>query len=168
MSELISTTQPAVIPPPRRTTFNPTKSGNVFNESVMTRNIQFHIGEIGGKNIKQMIETKVASIIEGKCIVEGFVKPGTTNVLEFSAGRVLGAEIAFEVVFEAMVCYPVEGLFIDCVVKSITKAGVRAELREIPTPMVIFIARDHNYGDEQFSKLQMNQQIQVKNKPIIP
>ena len=61
-----------------------------------------------------------------------------------------------------MVCYPVEGLFIDCVVKSITKAGVRAELREIPTPMVIFIARDHNYGDEQFSKLQMNQQIQVK------
>ena len=30
-----------------------------------------------GKNIKQALEKKISNEIEGKCIVEGYVKPGS-------------------------------------------------------------------------------------------
>jgi hypothetical protein len=57
---------------------------------------------------------------------------------------VKGSYIIFEIVFECLVCSPVEGMHISCIVKNITKAGIRAETKEEPSPVVIFIARDHH------------------------
>ena len=61
-----------------------------------------------------------------------------------------------------MVCSPTEGMIIPCNVKSITKAGVRAELDETPSPVVIFIARDHNYNNPVFNKLTEGEHINIK------
>jgi hypothetical protein len=52
------------------------------------------------------------------------------------------------------VCFPVEGTLISCIAKNITKAGIRAESSdEIPSPIVVFIARDHHYNSEQFNEI---------------
>ena len=40
-----------------------------------------------------------------------------------------------------------------CIVKNITKAGIRAETAEIISPVVIFIARDHYHTDKYFSTI---------------
>ena len=43
---------------------------------------------------------------------------------------------------------------ISCIAKSITEsAGIKAEVDEEPSPVIIFIARDHNYTNKNFSKL---------------
>ena len=66
-----------------------------------------------------------------------------------------GVNINFEVVFECQVCCPVEGMLIQCVAKNITKAGIRAESAdEKPSPVVIFVTRDHHYMNQQFSSIQ--------------
>ena len=60
-----------------------------------------------------------------------------------------------------MLCLPVEDMKIKCIVKNITKAGIRAEIDEDPTPIVVFISRDHHYKSGQFSKIDVGNVITV-------
>ena len=109
-----------------------------------------------GKNIQETIEQNIAFHFEGKCIVEGFIKPGSSKIVSYSSGVVQrGTYISFEVVFECDICFPVEGTLIECVAKNITKAGIRAEsANETPSPIVVFIAKDHHFNVDYFLEIQ--------------
>ena len=108
-----------------------------------------------GKNVQQTIERYIIDNFEGKCVVEGFIKIGSCKILTYSSGLVKGTNIGFEVVFECKICCPVEGMLIQCVAKNITKAGIRAESSdEIPSPIVVFVTRDHHYMVPYFSTIE--------------
>ena len=127
---------------------------SIYAKALITRSIIIPIRAIG-KNIQDTIEKNIGNLFENKCIVEGFVKPGSSKIITFSSGIVRGININFEVVFECQVCCPVEGMLIQCVAKNITKAGIRAESAdEKPSPVVIFVTRDHHYMSQQFSAIQ--------------
>lgn len=127
---------------------------SIYSRCLITRNIVLPITSIG-KNIKETIEKEIENRFEGKCIVEGFVKKNSAKVITYSSGIIHGINVSFEVVFECEVCFPVEGMLISCVAKNITKAGIRAEsANESPSPIVVFIARDHHYSNQQFSSIQ--------------
>jgi DNA-directed RNA polymerase subunit E'/Rpb7 len=129
---------------------------------MITRSIRIPIKFIG-KNIQEVIEKNISNLFENKCIVEGFVKPGSIKILTYSSGIVNGTNCQFEVAFECMVCCPVEGMLIQCVAKNITKAGIRAEaVDEQPSPVVIFIARDHHYMSAQFSTIQQGDKFSAR------
>ena len=104
----------------------------------------------------------IASEIEGKCIVEGYVKPGSSKIMTYSSGLIHGSSVAFDVVYECSICSPVEGMNITCVAKNITKAGIRAETIELPSPVVIFVARDHHYTTPYFSEVKEKDEIVIK------
>ena len=54
-------------------------------------------------------------------------------------------------------------MIFNCVAKNITKAGIRAESSvENPTPIVVFVAKDHHYNDEYFSDVKEGDVIQVR------
>jgi len=45
-------------------------------------------------------------------------------------------------------------LFFSCIATNITKAGIKADSAdESPSPIVVFIARDHHYNVSHFSKI---------------
>jgi hypothetical protein len=52
-------------------------------------------------------------------------------------------------------------MLINCIAKNITKMGIRAETNENPSPVVIFISRDHHYTSSYFSNIKENDDIQV-------
>ena len=54
------------------------KSSGIYNSILITQRVPMSIVYIGD-NIKQTLEKKIAFDIEGKCIVEGFVKPGSNS-----------------------------------------------------------------------------------------
>ena len=138
------------------------KYSGIYSRSLITRSVVLPIVTIG-KNIKETIEKCIAINFEGKCIVEGFVKPSSSKIITYSSGVVQGTNIKFEVVFECQICCPVEGMLIPCVAKNITKAGIRAESdEEIPTPIVVFIMRDHHYMSKYFSTINENDKIMVR------
>jgi DNA-directed RNA polymerase subunit E'/Rpb7 len=138
------------------------KYSGIYSRSLITRSVVLPIVTIG-KNIKETIEKCIAINFEGKCIVEGFVKPSSSKIITYSSGVVQGTNIKFEVVFECQICCPVEGMLIPCVAKNITKAGIRAESdEEIPTPIVVFIMRDHHYMSKYFSSINENDKIMVR------
>lgn len=135
----------------------------VYLKSVLTQKIVLSINEVG-KNLKQNLEKKIAASIEGKCIAQGFVKPGSMSVVNFSCGNVNAANVEFQVVFECMICHPVEGMLIECRTKTITKAGIHAEVVDANgvMPVTVFVARDHNYNDIHFNNVNENAEILVR------
>lgn len=136
---------------------------SVYSRCLITRTIVIPITAIG-KNIKQTIENNIASNFEGKCIVEGYVKPNSTKLITYSSGLIDRAvNIIFEVVFECEVCFLVEGTVIQCTAKNITKAGIKAESSvDVPSPVIVFIARDHHYNNQYFNSIKEGDKFRVK------
>ena len=40
--------------------------------------------------------------------------------------------------------------------------GIRAEVKDMPSPVVIFVARDHNYNSQLFTDTKVNDEIMVR------
>jgi len=135
----------------------------VYSRCLLTRKIVFPITTIG-KNLKENIEENIKFTIEGKCVVEGFIKPDSSQIITYSSGTIeRGNTVMFEVVFEGDVCFPVEGMIIPCIAKNITKAGIRCEsANEVPSPVVVFIAKDHHYNSSLFNDVKEGDKISVK------
>lgn len=140
-----------------------TKIITIYSRCLITRNIVLPITAIG-KNIKEVIEENIKSNFEGKCLVEGFIKPNSTKIITYSSGIIYrGSLVSFEVIFECDVCFPVEGMLVSCVAKNITKAGIRAEsANEVPSPVIVFIAKDHHYNVAHFNDVKEGDKINVR------
>ena len=135
----------------------------VYIRSMLTTKLAIPITAIG-KNIKQNLEKVISERCEGKCIPEGFVKPQSIEILTYSSGNVMGQNVEFCVTYECLICNPVEGMIIDCMTKTITKAGIHAEVVDEKgnIPITIFVARDHHYKNAYFNDIKENEKIQVR------
>lgn len=134
----------------------------IYSFTVLTRKISLSFSEVGS-NLFINITKKLQEELEGKCTVEGFIKPETINVVTVSAGRLYSDMVEYGVTFECYICSPVEGMIINkCIVKNVTKAGIRAVLNEELTPVTVFISRDHHYDNEYFATLKEEDIISVK------
>lgn len=136
---------------------------SVYSRCLLTRKFALPITAIG-KNLKENIEENIRVNFEGKCVVEGFIKPGSAQIVTYSSGTIeRGNCIMFETVFECDVCFPVEGMIIPCLAKNITKAGIRCEsANEVPSPIIVFIAKDHHYSSAQFNEIKEGDNLNVK------
>jgi len=135
---------------------------SVYSPCEITENIILPITAIG-KTLHQTIEDYIAKMVEGKCIVEGYVKPGSVKVKTYSSGLVKGENSKFTVLFNCEVCYPVAGMILSCVAKNITKAGIRAESAdEQPSPFILFVYRDHFYSNDYFNSIEENEKFNAR------
>jgi DNA-directed RNA polymerase subunit E'/Rpb7 len=139
------------------------KLTSIYARSIITRTIVLPITVIG-ENLKQSLEEYISFHFEGKCIVEGFIKPTSSKIITYSSGIIkMGVNVSFDVVFECEICFPVEGTILSCIVKTNTKAGLTAESAdEKPSPVIVFIARDHHYTNSQLSDNKEGDKINVR------
>ena len=137
------------------------KDNKLYTNIIISRKINIPMLNIGG-NLKDNMLKIIENQISGKCIMEGYVKSNSVNILSYSNGIQENETIKFQVVFECLVCNPSEGQFITCIAKNITKAGIRAEVEDDDNPLIIFVARDHNYLNKSFSNVKENQEIIVR------
>ena len=140
-----------------------TRFQSVYSRCLLTRKIVLPITTIG-KNLKENIEENIKANFEGKCVVEGYIKPNSSKIVSYSSGIIQkGNNVLFDVVFECDVCFPIEGMLITCVAKNITKAGIRAESdTEVPSPIVVFVAKDHHYSVAHFAQVKEGDKINVR------
>ena len=137
-------------------------SSAVYDEALIEKRISLGMDQVGS-NLDETIAVAAASQFEGKCIAEGFVKPQSIRVKSRSAGRVEGLYVHFEVALTCSICLPVDGMVVECHARTITdSAGIRAEVGETPSPMVIYLARDHHFMDEAFPKVEVGDVLQVR------
>lgn len=136
------------------------KGYGLYMKSIICRKVPLPFKSIGN-NINQNLQKLLENKYEGKCIKEGFVKPRSIRINTYSSGIIKGTEVMFDVSFECLICRPVEGYTFSCVAKNITKAGIRAELDK-ESPVIVFIARDHQYENKYFASVSEGDIIRVK------
>ena len=133
----------------------------VYSQSILTRTVKIDMQQVG-KNINEILLEVLQTQFEGKCSVEGYIKPFSITIMDISSGLVIANKVSFDVVFQCQVCLPVEGMEIMCSVINVTKAGIRCESTEKPSPLIIFVARDHHYSNDAFANVKETHIIRVK------
>ena len=140
----------------------PRKKDNIYNEMIINKTVSLPMQKVGA-NLISNINESIENEISGKCIKEGFIKPNSIKIINYSNGVLEDNYINFQVVIECEVCCPVEGQILKCSVKNITKAGIKAEIQnDENNPLIIFVARDHNYLNKSFSNVKEEQEITVR------
>lgn len=150
-------------PENQRTAQDQHKVYGVYNKSVLDTKVTLSVTEIG-KNIKTNLESRIVSKIGGKCITEGYIKPGSIQIINYSSGSINGDIIEYHVLFECMICLPVEGMLIECISRTITKAGIHAQVIDDDgnMPVTVFVARDHHHIDDRFLSIKENTKLTVR------
>ena len=95
--------------------------------------------------VEDHLRQTVSGEMDGRCIAEGFIKPGSCILRSHSAGTFSAGNIRFDLEIDCMLCCPKEGAVMNCVAKTVTQAGIRANasVREHePSPVVIYISRE--------------------------
>ena len=137
------------------------KKTSIFTKMLITEKVPLefqYVNNLLTDNLYEYLKKK----FEGKCCEQGYIKPETINIINYSSGIIRNNLIIFDVAFECLVCYLVEGMEVDCIAKNITKAGIRAELDMDKTPAIIFVARDHHYVNKMFNEVEEGNNITVK------
>jgi len=140
----------------------------IFQPALLTKRITLEM-----VLVDKFIQTTLTDILkrelEGKCSVEGYIKSNSINITTYSSGNLKGSNIVFDVVFQCLICYPVEGMLLRVKAVSINTAGIKAEsvyyaTNEpsiasggiVPTPYVLFISRNHHQDNDIFNSIQPN------------
>ena len=85
----------------------------------------------------------ISNEIDGRCIAEGFVKPGSCFIQSYSNGTFAAGNIRFDLEIDCMLCCPKEGAIMNCIAKTVTQAGIRAHAFDnLHEPVVIYISRE--------------------------
>ena len=137
------------------------KHQSIYLQSLLTRRIILPYAKVG-KQLRTTLQKIISSRFEGKCGPEGFIRPGSTKIMTHSTGLLSAGKVQFVVGFECLVCNPVEGMHIKCIAKNITKAGIRAEIDDLVSPVVVFVARDHHFASAAFNEIKEGDQIVVR------
>ena len=133
----------------------------LYMKMMLSKKVKVLYSNVGG-NIESILLNKLKDELEGKCNNQGYIKPNTLSIITYSSGIIKGNDIIFDVSYECQVCRPVEGMKLSCIVRNITKAGIRAELNSKNSPLIIFIARDHHHQSKYFSTQKEGDVINVK------
>jgi len=122
--------------------------------NVLIERVHLHAADVDD-NVKATLLKEIRFRMEGKCTVDGYIRPGSVVIQSYSCGSLLMGKIEFQVLYMCDVCLPVQGEKVSCKIKSISKAGVHAECVDVygNVPMVVFLPRDYNYRNADFSEL---------------
>lgn len=135
-------------------------SVNIFHKELIQEKINVSY-ELMGRNLTNYFDDYFTKHIEGKCRNEGFIKQGTSKIINYSAGLIQSNEVIYEVTFEAEVYTPYEGMMIECIIKNINKIGIRAVYSNDNNPIMAFISREHNQN-KNFDDYKEEELIKIK------
>jgi hypothetical protein len=130
-----------------------------YHDSLLSRSISIPIVEMGG-NIEEVLSNEIASL-EGKCLEEGYLKKGSTQLERYSCGVLKGANIIIQVIFKCQIANPTKGESFICIVENNTRAGIKGRLDAVENPFIVFLARDHHHQIAEFGDIQENEKIKV-------
>jgi len=147
-------------------------ASNCYSECIASRKVTIPFNEVsaGASNgtIAKVIRKYIASQIENKCTIEGFVHPNTCKILSHSSGMLQGQNVQFDVAYSCSVFLPCEGAILVCRVKSVTNAGILAGINgvSVVNPVVVYVLREHHASssenDRYFNSIKPDAVIRVK------
>ena len=115
--------------------------------------------------IESLLLKKAQELMEGRCSDQGFVMPGTLQVLSRSMGYFESArftgDVNYYVKVQARVVYPVDGIRVSGEVIRKNKMGLYVNHRDA---IRIQVPRDLHLGDLTYDSVQVGDQVTVEIK----
>ena len=139
---------------------NQEQNSNLYVNCLIHKKIIVPYNKLGN-NMTEYFKNYSEKFIEGICHKEGYIRPFSSSVINFSSGLLKSDKIIFDVVFSVDVCYPYENMELMCKIKNITKIGIRGIISENNNPIVLFISREHNSSTD-FDNYEEGQYIKIK------
>jgi len=116
-------------------------------------------------NIRDMIVTKLKEKHEGKCNSNGYVRPGSLQVLARSMGTAQNGKFTGDFVYDCKmkcdVLFPTADSFLEATVIKINKMGAYAVFEEA---IRVLLPRDLHVGNTVFDNIQENDSVRVRIK----
>ena len=137
------------------------RGGGLYHEAMLKRSLALPVSATG-RDVGAALLAELDKRMSGRCVAEGYVKPESIEIVQHSGSRLVGDQAIFAADVACQVCLPVEGMEIQCIDEDVTKAGVRAKATDEPSPVVVFVARDHNNTSEAFSKVVPGDRIRAR------
>ena len=153
----------------KRQVADPMDIKNIFAHTQFEYKIVLHVNEVG-KNLHETFLKYVRENVEGRCIEEGWVRPGSVKIVQHSAGSLLADSVHydFRVVLECDVCFPVDGMIIPCVVRNVVEIAAISAEANLPnnaaSPVLVYLYRDFHHHSPEFAKLKKKDEIVVRVK----
>jgi DNA-directed RNA polymerase subunit E'/Rpb7 len=138
----------------------------IYVSSILTNTVSIAPKELN-QNINQVILNKLRIKVEGKCLQEGYIKPGSIEVISRTAGTLnpahFNGNVRYKIRYSADVCHPVQNQVISCIVKTVGKPGIQAYIEDKDkSPLYIMLAKAHHLNNKQFISLKEGDHIRVK------
>jgi len=121
------------------------------------------------KNIHEVILKKIKENYEGKCIKNGYVKPGSIKIIKRSIGNIIASHfngnVLFNLELSMEVCNPLNGAVIEAQILNSNKMGHLAGVPYVDdSPLNILLARQHHISKnhDEFNKLNISDIVKIK------
>lgn len=115
------------------------------------------------EGIKNIIQDKLREKHEGKCNANGYVRPGSIQLLARSMGVAENGRFTGNLIYDCKiqcdVLYPEAGAVMTATVIKVNKMGVYAVYEEA---IRILLPRDLHVGNTEFDAIQEGETIQVR------
>ena len=139
---------------------------DIFVENILSTNIQLTPSEYN-KDMDITILEKLKNKVEGKCDKNGYIKPGSVEIISRSMGQLLQAQFngysTFKVWYKILTCNPVEGMVVKCSVLNRNKMGLFCELyNHDPSPLTIILAKQHHLKDDRYEDIKIGSCVDVQ------
>jgi DNA-directed RNA polymerase subunit E'/Rpb7 len=133
-----------------------------YVKTILSRKIQLHVTQLSMLSLH--LEQSLRNMVANKCTEDGYICPNDIDIIQHSVGIIQEEYMTFQVIFSCFVCHPMEGAIFVAKVKSITLAGIHAEIMDTygNIPITVFVARDHHRPLQIFEHIQEHQSIYVK------
>jgi hypothetical protein len=102
----------------------------MFRTAVIRQRMKVRAAEVGS-NVDEVLQDRARALLEGVCGKDGYVRPGSVELLRMSEGALssidMGRHYEFQVTLRAEVCNPAPGLRFKALVREVNNFGVLAE-----------------------------------------
>jgi DNA-directed RNA polymerase subunit E'/Rpb7 len=134
---------------------------NIYFTTIIKKSIILDATQQSG-DINDNILKIVKKEYEGKCIVEGYVKPDSCIVTKRSllklVPNILSGTMYTDLRIKADICLPVKGNVLNCTVDKINKMGLLAK----EGPLIIAVPRSFHKDKDVFKDIQVGSKIKIE------
>ena len=138
----------------------------IYVSSILTNTVSITPRELN-QNINQVILNKLRVKVEGKCLEEGYIKPGSVEIVSRTAGTLnqahFNGNIRYKIRYKADVCHPIQNQLIKCIINTVGKPGIQAYIEDKDkSPLYIMLAKGHHLNNKYFGTLKEGDHIRVR------
>ena len=139
----------------------------VYNTVFLDERVAVSPAEISNikvaNDIKDILATKLKEKYEGVCNANGFVRPGSLELIGRSYGRSTNGDFTgnwlYDCKFKCSVLYPIAGMTLPVEIVKVNKMGAYGHFDEA---IRILLPRDTHIGDKDFDEIKEGEKVQVR------